>query len=166
MPRSGAKAPLYRKVNTRTWGVAHGSDGKARYDRNTKRGPSRSMHSGQRHGLDYTPLFRFLLSRVGHPWADTYAEAKARLPDDSPIWWQVARDRETARDVVRIGESRYYSGLYVDDTGLLQVTAPGIGVESLNPQCPCCTHTFNGKRFTRRFAGYPAPPLVDGAQDA
>lgn len=155
------KKPLYRRVNSRARGVCHGSGQRASYARNTKSGPSVSMKSGQRHGLDYTPLFRFLLSRVGREWDSVYSEAKSRLDREDPIFWMVARTPEEEKDTVRVGESSYYSGLFVDADGMLQKVAPDLGVERLNPQCPCCTHTFNGTRFTRRFDEYPAKPLIE-----
>jgi hypothetical protein len=154
------KKPLFRRVNSRARGVCHGSGQRASYARNTKAGPSAAMKSGQRHGLDYTPLFRFLLSRVGQDWDTVYSEAKSRLDRDEAVFWIVARTQAEEKDVIRVGESSYYSGLYIDADGLLQKVAPELGVEHLNPQCPCCTHTFNGKRFPRRFDDYPAKPLV------
>jgi len=75
------KPLLYRPVNTRTHGVRHGSCRAYRYERHTKSEKDKqsnrgSMHSHQRHGFDYTPLFRFLLSKVGHPWDQVFSEAK------------------------------------------------------------------------------------------
>jgi hypothetical protein len=66
----GRKEPLYRKVNTRTRGVHHHKGGRARWERGTKAATQNeaqrgSMHAGGQNGLDYTPLFRFLLSIVG-----------------------------------------------------------------------------------------------------
>ncbi len=150
------KEPLYRKVNTRTHGVKHGGGAAYRYDRNTKREKSSeaargSMHSGKHHGLDYTPLFRFLLSRVGRDWDAVYSEAIARLDKAEPIYWLVARTDGEKQPFVRIGESSYYSGLYIDDDGKLAVVDPALGVEHMTPRCPCCTHTFNGKPFTKKF---------------
>lgn len=65
--------PLYRKVNTRARGVRHRSGGEYRHERNSKRERRNedaevsrgSMHGRQQRGLDYTPLFKFLLSKVG-----------------------------------------------------------------------------------------------------
>ncbi len=145
------KAPLYRKVNTRTWGVRHGSGQKAAYARNTKAGPERSMHAGQRHGRDYTPLFRFLLSKVGQDWDAVHAEAVSRLDDPAPVFWMVATSAQAARPVIRTGESSYWSGLCVDGENRLQKVAPGLGPEHLHPQCACCTHTLNGVVVPNRF---------------
>lgn len=142
------KKPLYRKVNTRAHGVHHhhGQD----YDRH---GDERenilgSMHSKTRRGLDYTPLFRFLLSKVGQPFDDVFSEATSRLDRTDPIFWLVARQEHERQPAVRIGESSYYSGLYVDEDGLLQRVDPDLTAESMTPACTCCTHTFNGTLFS------------------
>ncbi|WP_194813342.1 hypothetical protein [Nocardia sp. XZ_19_385] len=150
------KPPLYRKDNTTTWGVRP-RGGEYRHRRNTKRTvksdvTQEGMGRAKGRGRDYTPLFRFLLSRVGSDWEATFAEAKSRLDQSEPIFWLVAVQEPDRRDYVRIGESTYYSGLYVASDGTLQIVNPDINASSLDPQCACCTHTFNGIRFTR-----PAP---------
>lgn len=151
------KKPLYRKVNTRTHGVRHGDGGKARWDRNTKTGKADqsltgSMHSKHRHGRDYTPLFRFLLSRVGKNWDQVFSEARSRLDQDAPIFWLVAPRKEDGAPIVRVGESTYYSGLFVDENGILRRVDPDLTVEDLYPSCSCCTHSFNGERYVNPFS--------------
>lgn len=143
--------PLYRKVNTRARGVRHRFGGDFRHSRNAKDAGRDSMHGGTRRGLDYTPLFRFLLSKVGQPWDAVFGEAVSRLDRKEPIFWMVAPDRVSGKAYVRLGESTYFSGLYVDGDGLLQKVAPEIGPHSLEPSCPCCTHTFNGKPFSKKY---------------
>jgi len=152
----GQKRPLYRKVNTKARGVNHHVGGDFRHERNSKRfdrsdatrGP---MHGRDDRGLDYTPLFRFLLASVGNNWDEIFQEAVARLDKADPIYWLVARRDEEQQEIVRIGESSYYSGLFVDESGRLQLVNPRVTVEQLRPSCACCTHTFNGIRFTRKF---------------
>lgn len=146
------KSPLYRKVNTRARGVHHNFGGDYRNDRKSKAVDEfdrsrETMHGKHRRGLDYTPLFNFLLSRVGQRWDDVFSEAVARLDRKEPIFWLVARSETERKDYVRTGESTYYSGLYVDDDGLLQIVNPELGPEGMTPRCTCCTHTFNGIRF-------------------
>ncbi|NKN39622.1 hypothetical protein HFC70_25060 [Agrobacterium sp. a22-2] len=150
------KKPLYRKVNTRTHGVTHGNGGEWRWQRNGKASGrdetlQGSMHPNHRHGLDYTPLFRFLISRVGRDWDETYGEASARLDRADPIFWMVARHEHQKKAVVRLGESSYFSGLFVDDENRLALVDPGLTVNDMYPACACCTHTFNGIRYTRRY---------------
>ena len=148
--------PLHRPVNTKARGVHHRFGGKASWDRNTKsaaRDESMlgSMHGSKRRGLDYTPLFRFLLSRVGQDWDKIHSEAIARLDRPDPIFWMVAIRPEDRKPYFVTGESTYFSGLYVDGENRLAVVAPDITAASLEPVCGCCTHTFNGTRFTQAF---------------
>ena len=155
--RSQTKKKLYRKVNTRTHGVHHGGGKDYSFDRNTKveirsdtlRG---SMHSKQHHGLDYTPLFKFLLSRVGKDWDGVYSEAVSRLDRSEPIYWMVARCQAEKQSCVRLGENTFYSGLYIDSDKRLAVVDPNHSVEDMTPSCPCCTHTFNGMPFTQAYS--------------
>ncbi len=102
------------------------------------------MHGKHRRGLDYTPLFKFLLSKVGSDWNDVFSEAVARLDRPEPIFWLVALNEHEKREYVLMGESTYYSGLYVDTEGRLRVVNPELGPEDITPLCSCCTHTFNG----------------------
>lgn len=146
------RKPLYRKVNTRARGVVHRTGGQYRDIRNTKseRGSDQNLGSmGARidRGLDYTPLFRFLLASIGRSWNEVRSEALGRLDREEPLYWLVALHGDASRDVVRIGQNSYYSGLFVDEAGLLQVVDPSITSASLTPSCSCCTHTFNGVRF-------------------
>lgn len=145
------KKPLYRKVNTRAKGVHHGFGGDFKYLRNKKRETIEqtkgSMHGKNKRGLDYTPLFRFLLSKVGNNWDEVFSEAKSRLDRPEPIYWLVALNEDEKKEYVRTGESTYFSGMYVDDKGKLQLTNPNLTAKDLTPFCNCCTHTFNGKVF-------------------
>ncbi len=149
--------PLYRRVNTRTHGVFHGFGRKAKWDRNTKaaftdQSMRGKMYKKHRHGLDYTPLFQFLISKVGGDWDAVHSEAVGRLDREEPIYWLVAKSKEAGRPFVRIGESSYVSGLYIDEDNRLAFVDPDLTVEKMKPLCPCCTHTFNGKRFTQSYA--------------
>jgi hypothetical protein len=157
------KKPLYRKKNTRIHGVQHRSGGNFARERNTKRqlenqsanGP---MHGKERVGLDYTPLFNFLLSKVGENWTAVHREAVARIDRADPIFWMVARTELERKSAVRIGENTYYSGLYVDENDILVIVDPDITENDLNPTCACCSHTFNGKRFTRPYQNEVGDP--------
>lgn len=156
------KPPLYRKLNTTAHAVAHRHGGAYREERQARRRSAsdavrESMQGHARRGRDYTPLFRFLLARVGGCRDAIHAEAVARLDTPEPIFWLVALHESRRRPYVRIGEATYYSGLYVDAAGRLQRVDPALGPSSLRPQCACCTHTFNGVPFTRAFV----PPEGD-----
>lgn len=109
------------------------------------------MRGRQQRGLDYTLLFRFLLSRVGQSSADVYREAAARLDRPDPIFWLVARTATEEHACVRIGRSSYYSGLRVDAEGRLALVDPSLSLPDVEPRCACCTYTLNGTPFTRRY---------------
>lgn len=145
------KSKLYRKVNTKARGVRHDFGGDFRHSRNKKRETLEQtkgkMSYKKERGLDYTPLYRFLLSKVGSIWDDVYSEAKSRLNNTEPIFWMVALNENEKNDIVRIGESSYFSGLYVDEEGILKKTNPDLKAVDMEPFCSCCTHTFNGKLF-------------------
>jgi hypothetical protein len=135
--------PLYRKVNTKARNCYHlfGSD--AKHDRNTKGGLKKSMSKGVERGLDYTPLYMFLLSKVGKNWDEVYSEAVSRLKFSDPIFYIVKS--KDSKPYVLCGESSYYSTLYVDEDNILRKVDPNMTNEKITPSCPCCTHTFNGK---------------------
>ncbi|MBL4668964.1 MAG: hypothetical protein JKY30_06840 [Flavobacteriales bacterium] len=145
------KKSLFRKVNTRARGVHHNFGGDFKYSRNQKRESVEqtkgSMHGKKERGLDYTPLFRFLQSKVDTEWNEVFSEAISRLDKPEPIFWLVAENEEDKKDYVRIGESTYFSGLYVDNDGKLQLTKPELDAKDMKPLCNCCTHTLNGKVF-------------------
>ena len=147
---------LFRKVNTTAHGVRHRFGGEFSNERNSASnrkpdGGRLSMHSNVRRGLDYTPLFKFLLSKVGSNWNEVHAEAVSRLDRPDPIFWLVALHHADEQDVVRIGEASYFSGMRVDENGYLRCVDAALGPESLAPKCKCCTHTFNGVRFTQAY---------------
>ncbi len=150
------KSALYRKVNTTAHGVHHRVGGEYRDDRQRiagdDLGPSHlGMHGKKQRGLDYTPLFRFLLSKVGSSWNEVYSEAVARLDRPEPIFWLVALRQQDEQGYIRTGESSYFSGLRIDEAGVLQLVNADIGPHSLSPLCKCCTHTFNGTPFAKKF---------------
>ena len=147
----GQKKPLYRKVNRTCHGQTRYQLGGDFRDERRSCAPPTSMHSNLRRGWDYTPLFKFLLSRVGMPWEPTLKEAVARLDNSKPIFWMVELgDPAKANAITRCGESSYYSRLYIDATGLLQVIDPTITAATMRPYCRCCTHTLNGQLLTQK----------------
>jgi hypothetical protein len=144
---------LYRRENTRTHGVRH-RGGNYKFSRHTKKESTTSrgsMHSKKQQGLDYTPLFRFLLSKVGQDWSEVHSQAVARLDRPNPIFWIVALNDADRKPVVRAGENSYYSGLYVDQDNRLALVDPELRLEDMKPRCECCTHTLNGVPFLRKF---------------
>ncbi|MGV3345177.1 hypothetical protein ACGVWS_05305 [Enterobacteriaceae bacterium LUAb1] len=147
------KKKLYRTVNTATHDVNHFYGGEYRWERkkqkliNEERPFFQSMGGRKRRGIDYTPLFMFLLNKVGEKWDLVYSEAIKRLDKPDPIFWLVALRFEDKRDVVRCGESSYYNGLYVDGDGILKKVSAALTSTDIPILCNCCTYTFNGVRI-------------------
>ena len=134
----GVKEPLYRKENKVSLNSKYNvvTGGEFRYQRHTKvflknDASHAPMNSGQ-FGYDYTPLFKFLLSKVGKNWDLVFSEAKSRLDKAEPIFWLVAIHSNEKRDIVHIGDSTYYSGLFVDEDGLLQKVDPDAQLDHIN----------------------------------
>ncbi|MCY9861590.1 hypothetical protein OTK49_03535 [Vibrio coralliirubri] len=145
------KSPLYRKVNTKARGVHHHFGEKYKHTRGTKQGGTPKMKQGVMRGLDYTPLYKFLLSKVGQPYSQVHSEAVSRLINSEPISRMVIDDLDEDSGYFRAGESSYYSTLYVDSGGNLQIVDTSVNENTLSPTCQCCTHTFNGKVFNKKF---------------
>lgn len=124
--------------------------GDFRHQRNTKQflkeERTHTPMSTGNYGYDYTPLYKFLLSKIGKKWDSIFSEAKARLDKDEPIFWLVQLDPLHRDDIVRCGESSYYSGLFVDDDGLLQKVNPDANLSNLKLEAAWFeTYSFNGK---------------------
>jgi len=107
------------------------------------------MHGKKQRGLDYTPLFRFLLSKVGQNWDAVYGEARSRLDREEPIFWLVARNEDDRRELVRIGESSFYSGLFIDGEHILRQVNPALSAPDVPVTCTCCTYTLNGPQIPK-----------------
>ncbi|TNE46233.1 MAG: hypothetical protein EP343_24315 [Deltaproteobacteria bacterium] len=132
----------------------HGAHHKGEHYRRLRKGQNQQRYEHEamprkiRRGRDYTPLFRFLLSKVGESWDAVYKEAVSRLDSPEPIFWLVSSHlSEGLQDVVRIGIHSYYSRLYVDDNKRLQKVNPSLTTKDFYPACSCCTHSFNGELF-------------------
>ena len=96
---------------------------------------------------------------MGLDWTATHSEAVSRLDREEPIWWFVARNECDRQDSVRMGESAYYSGLYVDDDNILRKVEPALTAATFKVHCDCCTHTFNGDRVAS--TQYNQRPLTE-----
>jgi hypothetical protein len=157
MMKSLKKDPLYRKVNTKTRFVhhLHGSDYK--YDRNTKEEKLKeeeefkrqTMHKKVNRGLDYTPLFKFLLSKVGKNFDEVFKEAKSRLDKEEPIFYMVEKG-EPKNEIFCGNENDYYNSLYIDEEGILRKVNENYSQQKSLIRCRCCTFTFNGKVIAKK----------------
>ena len=151
--------PLYRKINSTTYNcTGYYYTGDAKYDKNTKKGVKKSMGKNINHGLDYTPLYKFLLSSVGENFEYVYREAMIRLKPlpfnerERFIFYMIAKNEDQiGSGFFRVGESTYFSKLIVDEDGILQIADKSVTNETLFPSCGCCTHTFNGKLFINKY---------------
>jgi hypothetical protein len=145
------KSKLYRKVNTTAFNVHHDFGDDFSSTRNSKKETLEQtkgkMFGKKQRGLDYTPLYRFLLSKVGCNWDEVFKEAKSRLDEVKPVFGMVALKENEKKDIVAVGENSYFSGLYVDSNSILQLSNPNLKAKDMKPSCNCCTHTFNGKIF-------------------
>lgn len=142
------KEPLYRKVNSTAHGCHHDKGGDYSDTRHsTKQNTKVKMKQGVARGLDYTPLFKFLLSKVGQDFDAVYSEAVSRLDKKDPISWMVVSDLslETFRN-----ENSFFNTLYVDEQNILQKVNPNLTVNDITPQCNCCTYTLNGKVIPKK----------------
>lgn len=160
------KKPLWRKVNTCTYNVHHRSSFKE-YERGKKEDllTKSKMTIGRQHGIDLTPLFGFLRKNAGKKWDLVKSEALSRLPEyfsrNDPFEYSLISLEEfndLTEDKIktcffRYGESTYFSMLYIDKEGVLQLVNPNWNVTDLKPYCHCCTHTLNGKEVPRHL--YP-----------
>lgn len=154
------KKKLYRRDNKTARGYFGDKGGDYCHSRNTKamtefEGQRKGMGGKVERGVDYTPLYKFLLSKVGKVWGDVYAEAVSRLDKKDPIFDMVvlvpeADNGQPDYGVVRVGNNSYYSMLTVDEQGVLVKVNPNVVIDDLEPSCPCCTHTFNGEVFTQK----------------
>ena len=72
------------------------------------------------YGLDYSPLFMFLLRKTGEKSDQVYSEAILRLDLPDPTFFLVALHETDQRNFVRCGKSSYYNGLYVHENGYLK----------------------------------------------
>ena len=78
------------------------------------------MHGKQHRGQDYSPLFPFLLCKIGQRWNVVFSEAVKRLDRLEPMFWMVAQHIHQQRDILCCGDLSFYPDLFIYDQGLLQ----------------------------------------------
>ncbi len=146
---------LYRSVNTTTLHRSNNPGAKYRWERHRKKvgdellAKRETMHSGQKRGRDYTPLFYFLIKHIGKPWDEIFSEVCPRLDTTEPVFWLVALHEHQKRDLVCIDESSFYPGLFVDENGVLQQVNPSLTGKDVKVTCCCCTFTYMGEPVPR-----------------
>lgn len=174
------KKPLYRKIrNNESFAHYHNRNWQRyKHSRNTKKvfvddevvglkNNTEKMSSHNTNGYDYTPLFKFLQSKVGQNWNEIYSEAKSRLDKEEPIWWIVQKTKliDGKRlslnhhptcylqpielfSISRIGESTYWRGLYIDENNVLQYIDKNATYEL--HKYDHWTHTLDGKVILKK----------------
>ncbi|WP_413495575.1 hypothetical protein [Morganella psychrotolerans] len=142
---------LYRSVNTTTRHYSNNPGAEYCRERNCKKvgdellAKRGTMHGRQKRDRDYTPLFYFLIKQIGKSWDEIFSEVCGRLDTTGPVFWLVALHEHQRRDLVCIGESSFYPGLFVDENGILQQVNPSITGKDVKVTCRCCTHTYIGE---------------------
>lgn len=147
------KKPLYTKINKKARGVSCLGGGEYRHTRHSKNQPEgnrQSMYCTVRSGYDYTPLYKFLLSKVGQDWSKIHSEAISRLDKEEPIFRMVAILEKDRRDIFCKSDFSYFSGLYVDEHNILQKVNPNLTLNDVPVYCSCCTYTLNGIRVPKK----------------
>ena len=167
------KKPLFRPENKTTiqtkYYIRRG--GKHKHTRNTKEfksfdGNRWKMHSKGNLGLDYTPLYNFLISSVGKNFDEVYAEACERMSGlghnyKEEIFYCVEKNTyiengnvydskgELVSCIWRSGESSYHDKMFIDDNGVLRLVRE-FNIDKntdsdLKLGCACHTHSVNGQ---------------------
>lgn len=145
--------PLYRKekktgLSTHYYVITGGD---YRHTRNSKKqkqfdGHKQPMNSGK-WGVDYTPLYRYLLSKVGQIWDEVYSEVCKRLPVEhrQAINYMVVTDTNEPEPYFRYGENSYFSTLTIKDGILVKVDGEKSFIPPSRIKSVCNTYSFNGK---------------------
>lgn len=168
--------PLFRKISKTShdgYRFYYYPRKRAKFDRHTKNGTRRSLASQNEWKemesmYDYTPLFLFLLKKVGTNWDDIWKECQQRLNSIEPVLIMVVNvgrnglvvtyndysqpsglfveeqtDGTSYGPCFRYGENTYFSTLFVDDNHLLQY----VDSDHVHPtsEYPFDTISFNGK---------------------
>ena len=119
-----ARKKLYRRVNTKShMPNDHYLKLESSYDRNTKKGISRSIKK-KNNGVDCTPLYNFLLSSVGENWDKVHKEAISKLDGHTEEIFYMVKLHPEVKQLVRVLSymrcgNAFYSTLIVDENGLL-----------------------------------------------
>lgn len=134
--------PLYHKLRKTTHNGSPHLDfpGKRRfrYDRHTEKVKNsdkvfegfHKKSTEDKWNYDYNHLFKFLLKSVGKNWDAVWKECQHRLKSTEPVSYIVINIRKNGlpyfydvkdeQPFARVGETTYYSTLYVDEGGILQ----------------------------------------------
>lgn len=98
--------------------------------------------------LDFTPLYKYLQSKVGEDYDTVYSNVVERIPRNQRgvIDYIVMADN-TGDGVARLGESTYFRTLYVDENNKLQFVNKDYK-QTVSKWCYMDTTTLDGKTIT------------------
>ncbi len=85
--------------------------------------PMRSVKCGR----DYTPLYRFLMSKEGYNFDEVYSEAVSRVDNKMRIFDIIKT--ASAFPVVRIGDGTYYHTMYIDKDKILKFVDKSFSIQ-------------------------------------
>lgn len=159
---------LYRKENKSSLSYIGHKDtgGDFRHDRNTKRlknfeGNRWKMSSRKERGVDFTPLYKFLLSKVGEDFDEVYSEAMSRMDGKrAPIFWMIVENTYIEEGILKNSngtivrpdfnnEEAKFSTLYIDDENKLRKVSDLNKSEFKLESCGCCTQSLDGIPYVR-----------------
>lgn len=150
------KKKLIRTENRITHnGTSREVNFRSRWTRHSKNGITPKMKRRINYHLDYTPLFKFLLSKEGEKWEDVWRDCQKRVDTVEPVLWMVQnillnglpkydKSPEEYDKSFGYGEGSYFSTMYVDENGILQVVDKNYKEPTSLEYCRCCGETFNG----------------------
>ncbi|MFT2688653.1 hypothetical protein ACMWDS_23905, partial [Klebsiella pneumoniae] len=88
------------------------------------------------------------MDSVHHIWCPLSSQEYQDLPDGAET---TLTHEHQKRDLVRIGDSSFYPGLFVDGNGILQQVNPSIMGKDVKVTCRCCTHTYMGEPVPGKY---------------
>lgn len=69
------------------------------------------------------------------------------MDKSEPIFFLVTLNECNKQNYVRVGESSYFSWMYVDNEWFLRLSNSDLVSEDIELLCNCCTYTLNGEVF-------------------
>lgn len=150
------KKKLIRTKNRITHnGTSRDVNFRSRWTRHSKNGITQKMKKRINYHLDYTPLFKFLLSKEGEKWEGVWRECQKKVDTVEPVLWMVQNIRlnglpkhdkclEEYDKSFGYEEGSYFSTMYVDENGILQVVDKNYKESTPLEYCRRCGETFNG----------------------
>lgn len=153
-PNTHEEKPLYRKEKKTGLMTQYyvNRGGEYRWERSKSVTPNRvydalkQQMKSRKLGMDWQPLYNFIMSNVGCNYDETYSKALKRcnkFRDEFNKHWAYLFNDD--RDIVRLGENTYYSALTIDEFNNIQIRNTGAEPIKGGSFSFGYTHSFNGK---------------------